>query len=175
VNTIGFIFWIEAARELPSWALFAVGILASAWVVVVTTLDSLTRVGEDRAKLSKSAKIALGPEIAKNIALVKKMRDGFHSGSSFIQSLDVRAWERISTRGALLGLRAEEIQDLIRVYALIYRTNAESNRLFESVPEVASTSSNEPRSVAWYVDKIRASLDELQPALEELNQNLSSS
>jgi hypothetical protein len=172
VKAIDLIFWLDPVRALPSWVLFYMVILGAAWVVVATSLHSLKRAREDKVKVGERAKVTLRPEIAKNIALVKKMRDGFHNGSGLIKSLDVRAWERISMRGSLFALRIEDINKLIRVYGLIYRTNIASDRLLESATVTASTLSNGRQIHLEYLDNIRTTLDELQPALEELTENL---
>jgi uncharacterized SAM-binding protein YcdF (DUF218 family) len=156
-------------RMLPSWALFALIVIGGGIVVVANTLYPLARAQEAKEKLAGDAKAIISPEIKGNVMLLEQFQKSFATGNIPVQKFDVAAWETISKGGLLLGLKPDEISKILRAYSLIYRANDQIAKILESATGIGSAMQNAASTRQMFAGQLKTILDELQPALTDLN------
>ena len=151
------------------WVLFALIVLGGIMVVVCNLAYPLARERETKERLARDALALLMPEIRQNEAIVANMQELATRNEIPSGTLDVAAWQTISSGGLLSGLKPEEATKLLKVYTLIFQVNAVNARLIESTIGVASALGNAAQTRGFFMTQLQARLSALRQAFSEID------
>ena len=155
-------------RMLSSGVVLFVVVAAGALAVAANSYYPLAKEREARERLARNAKAILLPEIQRNEKIVSDMQKILPEGIP-MATLDVAAWQTVSSGGLLTGLKPEETTKLLRVYSLIFQVNAVSVRLTELSTGVAAALGDAPQSREFYKHQLQGWLTVLQQAFAEVD------
>jgi hypothetical protein len=139
--------------------------------VVANTLYPLARAEEAKARIARDARALLLPEIQRNATLVTTIQSNLKACGAPLLIFDVTAWETISKGGLLLGLKPDEITQLLNIYSLVYQANHLLAQLLEASAGIGSAMASAPQTREVVTQNLEATLNALRDAFSAVEHN----